>query len=526
MRKPAQTSLVVTVMLAVALALPTGALAQVSFSDGGDHPTGGTGPLAVAAGDFNGDSDPDLAVAHDVSGNVSVLMGQADGDFAAAPNSPFAAGESPWWIAVGDLNDDSDPDLAVPNAGSDNASVLFGEAGDGFAAATNLPAGDQPNGAAIGDFNGDTHNDLAIANFASDDVSVLLSDGKGGFSAATGSPFAAGDGPIELEVGHFNGDAHADLAVTNLVSDRVSVLLGAGDGSFGVPTAYAAGDGPDSVAVGDFDDDSDSDLAVSNSDSGDVSVLLGDGDGDYGAPTDYKTGTNPWWVDVGDFDGDADPDLAVANHDSGDVSVLLGQADGTFTEPTDFTAHDGPAAVAIGDFDGDSDDDLAVANYESNDVSVLLNNRLPAAASLPADPPPAGGTTPPPADTAPAPNTSAGPAISWLRLGSRCVRPSRSGRVRIAMTMRMARTLPVQVRIDRAVRARASGVCSTAGAHTSRYRKVAILRHLSTRPAAAGRRRLTLKRRLAPGLYRITVRAHLGEGRLSAPVRRYLRVGG
>jgi hypothetical protein len=47
-----------------------------------------------------------------------------------------------------------------------------------------------------------------------------------------------------------------------------------------------------------------------------------------------------------------------------------------------------------------------------------------------------------------------------------------------------------------------------------------------TGPATAGRRTLTLKRRMAPGPYRITVRAHLDHNRLSPPARRYLRVLG
>ena len=57
----------------------------------------------------------------------------------------FGAGDEPQAVAVGDFNDDSDPDLAVANAGADTVSVLLGDApGGGFGAATDFDVGDEP----------------------------------------------------------------------------------------------------------------------------------------------------------------------------------------------------------------------------------------------------------------------------------------------------------------------------------------------------------------------------------------------
>ena len=55
----------------------------------------------------------------------------------------------------------------------------------------------------------------------------------------------------------------------------VSVLYGGPGGSFAGPTNFAAGDGPGSVAVGDFNGDADPDLAVTNIHSNNISILLG-----------------------------------------------------------------------------------------------------------------------------------------------------------------------------------------------------------------------------------------------------------
>jgi hypothetical protein len=52
-----------------------------------------------------------------------------------------------------------------------------------------------------------------------------------------------------VAVGDFNADGTPDLAVANLGSNTVSILLGAGGGSFGAATSFAVGSRPFSVAV-------------------------------------------------------------------------------------------------------------------------------------------------------------------------------------------------------------------------------------------------------------------------------------
>ena len=53
---------------------------------------------------------------------------------------------------------------------------------------------------------------------------MLLGNGDGTFAAQ--QPFAAGEGPISVTTGDFNGDGVTDLATANIYSDDVSVLLG------------------------------------------------------------------------------------------------------------------------------------------------------------------------------------------------------------------------------------------------------------------------------------------------------------
>ncbi len=75
----------------------------------------------MAVGDFNADSETDLAVANQAS--VSVLLGNGDGTLQSGVD--YGAGASPYSVAVGDFNADSKPDLAVANYYSGNVSVLL-----------------------------------------------------------------------------------------------------------------------------------------------------------------------------------------------------------------------------------------------------------------------------------------------------------------------------------------------------------------------------------------------------------------
>jgi hypothetical protein len=120
-------------LAALALAA-TVARAQVIFSAPDNFAAGGPQPQSVAMGDLNGDKRPDLAVANQNSNNVSVLLGDGTGRF-GAPTS-FPVGDEPVSVAVGDLNGDGRPDLAATNAGPAAAAETASTAAAGETAST------------------------------------------------------------------------------------------------------------------------------------------------------------------------------------------------------------------------------------------------------------------------------------------------------------------------------------------------------------------------------------------------------
>ena len=343
----------------------------------------------VASGNFNSDGKADLVVANwnnsDSPGSVSVMLGNGDGTFQTPLT--YVVGSDPSSVVVGDFNGDGRADLAVADAGDNSFSVLIGNGDGTFQAAVTYPVGGVfPLSIGIGDFNGDAKADLVVANnnptsFSPGNVSVFLGNGDGTFRPVT--LYTVGLNPTFVAVGDFNGDGTADLVVTNgnnLSSNgSVSVLLGNGDGTFQAAVNYLVGAGPDCVAIGDFNGDAVADLAVTNSgNASGVSILLGNGDGTFQAAANYAADTAPSSIAVADIDGDGKADLVVSHPQSNSVSVLLGDGDGTFQTALNYATGSFPDYLVVGDFNGDGVADLAVANFFSSNVSVLLGIGVPA----------------------------------------------------------------------------------------------------------------------------------------------------
>jgi hypothetical protein len=292
-------------------------------------------------------------------------------------SAAYLAGTYPEGIAVGDFNGDGKLDVAVANAFSGNVSILLGDGAGGLSPGTTVQLGGQPAAVVAGDFNGDGKPDLAVADLYYSRIFLLSGNGNGNF--AVGIPLSAGLAPIALASSDLNHDGKLDLVVVNgssgnTTGQSVTVLLGNGNGSFGVPLSYPTGASPYAVVAADFNGDGNQDLAVASGDGNNVSILLGRGDGTFATAVNYGAGFYPDGIAAGDLNGDGKVDLAIANDYSNDVSILLGRGDGTFGPAARFTAGNGPASVVIADFNGDGRNDLAIANRFDDTVTLLVGN--------------------------------------------------------------------------------------------------------------------------------------------------------
>ncbi len=236
-----------------------------------------TGPTSVALADMNSDGKPDLVVGGEYITVVSISLNNGTGGFGARTDYPLAGSASS--IAVVDLNGDGNLDVAAGNGplfqggGPSQVSVLLGNGAGTLAARTDYTTGDGPTSVAVGDLNGDGLPDLAVADFFPSAVSVLLGTGGGAFGAKT--DYAAGSNPEGVAIGDLNGDGRLDLATANYGTTTTSVLLGNGAGGFGPKTDYPVGTNPYNVAIGDLNLDGRSDLATANFNSANASLLFG-----------------------------------------------------------------------------------------------------------------------------------------------------------------------------------------------------------------------------------------------------------
>src|SRR5438094_212490 len=236
-------------------------LGPVSFDSGGEYAYG------VAVGDINGDGKLDLFVANFcadstcASGGVAVFLGKGDGSF--QPVVTYGSGGlDSYSVAVGDVNEDGKPDLLVANYYSADGNyysngtvgVLLGKGDGSFPAAINYGSGGQtPYSVAVADVNGDGKPDVVVANqCASSDctngtVGVLFGKGNSTFGRVV-SYESGGYQASWVAVADVSGDGRPDLLVANqcassnnCANGTIGVLLQNGDGTFQPAVTYGSG---------------------------------------------------------------------------------------------------------------------------------------------------------------------------------------------------------------------------------------------------------------------------------------------
>jgi hypothetical protein len=146
-----------------------------TFQAATEYLSGGAYPYSLKVVDLNGDGKLDLVAANSWSGTVGVLLGNGNGTF--QPTVTYSSGDKAnvaqiSSVAVADVNGDGKPDLLLTTesmgANGNNGgavSALLGNGDGTFQPAVEYHSGGyQTLGVAIGDLNGDGKPDVAIAN--------------------------------------------------------------------------------------------------------------------------------------------------------------------------------------------------------------------------------------------------------------------------------------------------------------------------------------------------------------------------
>ena len=352
----------------------------------------GQGPGSIAIADVNRDGHPDIIVANETSGTLTVLLGDGEGHFTQAAGSPVACGRSPNDIAVGDFNGDGNPDLVVANTETPYLTILLGDGKGGFKPSPHSPfdthSHPHVHGVAVGDFNGDGKLDVVTDSWGQNQILMFLGDGNGNLMLP-GQAFNTGKRPYErLRSADFNRDGKLDVVTTDLDQNSVSILLGDGKGGLrdapGSPTP--AGAAPWSVAIDDMNHDGNLDLVtipyepdVPDAKDIVVTVLLGDGTGRFsrmlGLTLSLAGCQGPNRVVTGDINGDGFRDIVVECAQNNRLMIYLGSKDGSFRLYSR-SVQTGWSGIAIADLEKRGRDDIVVSN------SVLDNAPKPATGTI------------------------------------------------------------------------------------------------------------------------------------------------
>ncbi|MFH1108208.1 MAG: VCBS repeat-containing protein [Planctomycetota bacterium] len=339
----------------------------------------GSGPRAVAVGDFDGDGAIDLAVTNAAANSVSILMGNCDGTYTRQDIE--AVGASPWNIAAVDIDHDGDLDLIITNSDGGNIRVLRNQGGGQFTLEPTVPTGAGAHWIATADFDGDGHIDLAVANYFDNTLTLLWNDGSGSFFAQ-GNPLACGPLPYTVVAGDYDGDGRPDLALTNDFNETVSLFHNLGSRNFAARetiTLAPPGDGLGGIVFARLNNDQNLDLAVSNITSGLVYLLFGNGDGTFSGrpPLNVTTAHD---LAISDIDRNGTLDLVVACYQpTNSLAYILNDGMGGFAAPIYLPAGNGPVFAKAADLDGDTDQDIVLVNYNvSGSISIYYNRCISA----------------------------------------------------------------------------------------------------------------------------------------------------
>jgi len=203
------------------------------------------GPMSVVIADFNNDGAEDLATVNQF-GSFSILLGVGDGSFPT--HTVLASGFDPQDIAAGDLDGDGNPDLVLGpgqkiGPPSFVVSIYLGNGDGTFDARTDYAVtASNYFRVKVADVDGDTKPDLVAAGFG---IDVLSNRGDGTFRGPRTSRGVSLLGG--LQVGDIDGNGSLDL-VLGTYNYENGLLFGNDDGTFspsdrsfkfGVATAMA-----------------------------------------------------------------------------------------------------------------------------------------------------------------------------------------------------------------------------------------------------------------------------------------------
>ncbi len=331
-----------------------GSINSNSFITSFHLPTLGNNPALISCPDFDGDGKKDilLGYAKNTGNQFSIYLNKYNGinfDTSSFTRFDFTAGTKPEGMASGDFDQDGKIDIAVCNNVSNNLYVFKNTSVAGtvsLAAPIIYPVGSAPDATAVGDIDNDGKPDIAVSNWSSNTITVYrnTSSSSGISFSVVGSinTLNTQNGPYWIKIVDFNNDGLKEVVCSNWGSGSVSIFSDTSTTGIAFapridislsPAPYVQG-----TAIADYDHDGFLDLGVSLVNNDSIAVFKNNGAkgpvsaATFSAKTRYASGISPVGAISSDLDMDLRPDLIVTNYNPATISILKNQI--LFAEPT------------------------------------------------------------------------------------------------------------------------------------------------------------------------------------------------
>ncbi|MEM9378387.1 MAG: VCBS repeat-containing protein [Planctomycetota bacterium] len=347
--------------------------------------TGDRGPTFLAAGDLDGDGDPDLVTLSE-DGETVLLEnhgGSAIGPPVFLDAVPVARDSFSLSVGLRDVDADGLLDVVASTGGpSDPASggtfVQLNLGGLSFAPRVDLTAAPEPGGVVrFGDLDGDGDEDTLVNHVNTPRIYWVRNDGALPRTQVT--TIATFGTLLDAELGDVDNDGDLDVLAVGVTSNRVYLFENDGSGGFSgamvaVPGSTSIGD----LELADVDADGDLDLIWART-PGTRRLQWSQnlGGGTFGPVRNIELGTGYWRIQVADLDQDGVLDIVAQNPQRS--FWFKGSLAGTVPSFGDAMDIDVPAStaasfVSLVDMDVDGDLDIVGDQLITSAFSFMEND--------------------------------------------------------------------------------------------------------------------------------------------------------
>ena len=332
-------------------------------------------PVALAVGDFNGDTrKDDLAVADSIRNAVTVYYWNstcATWQF----HGQYNTARGPRSLSSADFNDDGRDDIVAACADVDSLTLLYSTASLGYSR-RDLATLRYPFTVRAGDIDSDGAADIAVTHWNSLDTRYLRIYWR---ALADTASFTTLDLPVckgstGLDLALLNGDDRLDLVVgcdSTAAADSIAIRVQrvTGDRTFSAPQLYRTLNGPHSLSVAKISGSDSLDIAVACTIDSAVMVFHGTtpATGSFGTPETLSVGNSVRDLITTNFDNAGYNEIVVTSPQENSFAVVRSAgANGVVLPPLVFGTGAVPLALASVQATAGSLPDIVVTEWGEN----------------------------------------------------------------------------------------------------------------------------------------------------------------